>query len=100
MKIEKLLWDYKSDPPCKNGDIVVLVQYGEAEIARFVSPKPAGIPKDGGDYMFEICDNDDGLEGKVFKIIKKLFPDIKKQIDEPLLFSCPGEFAKLAIWDL
>jgi len=99
MKFEKLNWYYDSDPPCKNGDIVVLVQYGEAEIAKYVSPKPIGTSKGGGNFVFEVCDNEDGLEKKVFKAIKKLYPEVKNQKDNPLLFSCPAEFSDQAHWE-
>jgi|GEM_PF-2482814 len=98
MNIEQINWDYDSDPPCKNGDIVVLVQYGEAEIAKYITPKPKGAPADGGNFIFEICDNEDDLEENAFKAISKQYPDVKQKTDDPLLFLCPIEFAKKAIW--
>ena len=98
MSIARIKWDYMSEPECQSGDIVVLVQHGEAEIARYITPKPAGAPGGGGNYVFEICDNEDGLEQDVFKFIASQYPEIVHKEDEPLLFLCPVEFSKRAIW--
>ncbi len=54
MKIKIIDWDYRSNPSCQNGDIVVLVQYGEAEIAKYITPKPSGAPKGDENFVFEI----------------------------------------------
>ena len=98
MNIEKISWDYDSDPKCDNGDIVVLVQYGEAEIAKYISPKPNGAPKEGGNFIFAMCDNEDDLEHEVFQVIAMQFPEIKSKTINPLLFICPIEFSEKAIW--
>lgn len=99
MKITKISWDYESAPACKNEDIVVLVQYGQAEIARFVSPKPRGAPDDGGDFIFEMGDIDDKVAEQLFDVIKSQYPEVEKEIDMPFLFHCPAEFAEKVDWD-
>ncbi len=99
MNIEQINWDKDSNPECENGDIVVLVQYKEAEIAKYISPKPQGVPDGGGDFIFEVCDNDDNLEEEIYKIISKQYPEVKQKTDDPLLFLCPSSFFKKVIWN-
>ena len=93
MRIEQIPWDDASDPECKNGDDVVLVQYGQAEFAKYVSPKPKGTPDGGGDFIFEMIDAEEDLEEEVFRAIAVQFPQIKQDTNKPLLFLCPAEFA-------
>lgn len=87
--IEKITWDYTSNPKCKNGDIVVLVQYGEAEIAKYITPKPKGAPIDGNDFIFEIREEDDNLAKELLKIILNQLPEIEHITETPLLFKVP-----------
>ncbi|MGH1539152.1 MAG: hypothetical protein ACRBHB_01905 [Arenicella sp.] len=98
MSIEKINWNYISDPECENGDVVVLVQYDAAEIAKYVSPKPPNAPNEGGNFILEMCDNEDGLEEEVFNVISRQYPEIEEETENPLLFFCPAEFAQKAIW--
>lgn len=98
MNIIEINWDYESEPKCKNGDLVILVQYGEAEIAKYISPAPKGAPTEGSNFIFEMCDNEDDLEEKAFDIIRQKYPKVTKQHNMPFLFLCPIEFSKNAIW--
>jgi len=98
VNIVKIAWDYVSDPNCKNGDVVVMVQYGEAEIAKYVSPKPKGSPAEGGNFTFVMCDNENDLEEEIFSVILAQYPEVGDEIDNPLLFYCPDKFTKKAIW--
>ena len=99
MNIEKVNWDCNSDPECSNGDIVVLVQYGEAEIGKYVTPKPKDAPVEGGNFLLEMCSNEDDLEEEILKIISRQYPQVEKETNKPLLFLCPEKFSKRAIWD-
>jgi len=99
MEIIKIIWKFGSKPKCKNLDIVMLVQYGEVEIAKYITPAPKGTPADGGDFIFEVCDNEDDLEEKAFIVIQHQYPEVTKESDIPFLFLCPVEISKNIVWE-
>ena len=97
MNIEKISWDYISKPKCNNGDIVVLIQYGEAEIAKYITPKPKEAPNDDNDFIFEIYENMDKVEKQILRLILKQYPEIERATDKPFLFKYPLEYFKTSI---
>lgn len=99
MTFERIDWDLVSDPPCNDGDILVLVQYGAAEIVRYVTPKPRGAPRGKAKFILEVCDNDDGLEDEVMARIAERHPELLEDDDTPRLFTCPVSFSARAVWD-
>lgn len=99
MKIIKIIWKFGHKPECKNQDIIMLAQYGELEIAKYITPAPKGAPIEGGDFIFEVCDNEDDLEEKAFTVIQHQYPEITKEPDIPFLFLCPIEISKNAVWE-
>ena len=99
MDFKKIEWDYINAPKCNKDDIVILVQYGEAEIAKYVTPKPKGVPPGGGDFYLDMREKDDGLEEKVFNYIAKQHPDVIKNKDNPHLFLMPTEYIETSTWE-
>ena len=90
LNLEKIAWNYISSPACANGDLVLLVQNGEAEIAKFVSPKPKGAPEDNSDFVFEILDNSNRIAKQALTVIKESFPEIHIDATNPVLFKIIG----------
>ncbi len=89
--MRKIHWDYESPPQCENGEIIILVQDGRAEIARFVTPKPKSAPAGGGNFIFEMGEDlGEKFEVELFRRVAAEFPELEDEMN-PILISCPED---------
>jgi len=83
----------------KRVDPVLKENKMDTDYAKYISPAPKGTPIDAGNFIFEVCSNEDDLEEKVFDVIQQQYPEVKQKSDLPFLFLCPAEFLKDVVWD-